>query len=226
MTSRKEEIKENLAQVEARIDAALAQSGRTRDEITLIAVTKFFPASDAMYLYDLGLRHFGENRDSEGAQKSAELPADIRWHFQGQIQSRKIPSILSWAQTVHSLDSYDHAEKCSRFLSAGKLEREFYMQVNLEPDRSDRGGIAVAEIPVFYESIRKLPHIKVSGLMCVLPIAAEPLSAFSDLAKLADELELPSLSLGMSGDFEAAILAGATHIRVGSSILGSRPDPA
>ena len=226
MTSRKEEIKENLAQVEARIDAALAESVRTRDEITLIAVTKFFPASDAMYLYDLGLRHFGENRDSEGAQKSAELPADIRWHFQGQIQSRKIPSILGWAQTIYSLDSRDHAEKSSRFLSAGNLEREFFIQVNLEPDRSDRGGVAKSEIRGFYESIRNLPAIKVVGLMCVLPIGVDPRGAFADVANLARELELPSLSLGMSGDFEAAILAGATHIRVGSSILGSRPEPA
>jgi pyridoxal phosphate enzyme (YggS family) len=226
VSSRKEELAQNLALVEARIEGALAQSGRRRDEITLIAVTKFFPASDAMHLYDLGLRHFGENRDSDGAQKSAELPADIHWHFQGQIQSRKISSILGWAQTIHSLDSYDHAEKCSRFLSADDLEREFFIQVNLEPERSDRGGVAKPEIPAFYESIRKLPHIKVSGLMCVLPLAAEPISAFSDLAKLVDQLELPSLSLGMSGDFEAAILSGATHIRVGSSILGSRPDPA
>ena len=226
MTNRKEELRQNLEQVESRIRTALEQSGRRREEITLIAVTKFFPISDAMHLYDLGLRNFGENRDGEGAQKSAELPVDLHWHFQGQIQSRKISSILSWASTVHSLDSLDHAEKCSRFVRESALEREFFIQVNLEPDRTDRGGVAMSEIPAFYESIRGLPGITVAGLMSVLPIEAEPISAFAEVARLSRELELPSLSLGMSGDFEAAILAGATHIRVGSSILGSRPEPA
>ena len=224
--SRKDELAGNLAQVEARITSALSISGRSRDEITLIAVTKFFPVSDVALLYELGLRHFGENRDGEGAEKSSQLPTDSHWHFQGQIQSRKITSILEWATTIHSLDSRDHATKCSRILEESGQVREFFLQVNLEPDRSDRGGIAASALPDFYEFVKDLSGMKIIGLMSVPPIEVEPAAAFLEVAGYAKELGLRSLSLGMSGDFEEAIAAGATHIRVGSSILGSRPEPA
>jgi len=224
--TRRSDLLENLAAVEARIENALAIADRSRDEITLIAVTKFFPASDVEILYESGLRHFGENRDDEGAAKSALLPGDAHWHFQGQIQSRKIPSILRWSRTIHSLDSLDHAAKCSRILAESGDSREFFLQVNLEPDRADRGGIALDEIDSFHRGVHELPGMNVIGLMSVLPLTANPESAFNEIARRSREMGLPSLSLGMSGDFEAAIVAGATHIRVGSSILGSRPGHA
>ena len=107
--TRELEIAQNLAKVRERIAKAAASSDRNLEEITLIAVTKNFPVSDAQILYELGIRDMGENRDEEGARKSEQLPADISWHFQGQIQSRKIKSIASWADVVHSLDSLSHA---------------------------------------------------------------------------------------------------------------------
>ncbi len=222
--SRAEEIAANLAQVQEKISRAAADSGRTLDEITLIAVTKNFPVSDAQILFDLGIRNMGENRDEEGARKSEQLPADIRWHFQGQIQSRKIKSISSWADVIHSLDSLSHAEK---FAALGEgAPTEFFVQINLEPERHDRGGIAPTQIDTFLQELAEKAEIFPIGLMTVAPIDQDPLQAFTELAEMQRRVRLQKLSMGMSGDFEAAISAGATHIRVGSSILGSRGYPA
>jgi pyridoxal phosphate enzyme (YggS family) len=224
--SRDLEISENLAVVEERIAIALQQSNRRREEITLIAVTKFFPLSDLEILYGLGLRNFGENRDQEGSAKASELPSDISWHFQGQIQSKKIPSIIEWARVIHSLDSLEHGKKFNQRLSELGQSREFFLQVNLEPERSDRGGVALAKAEDFFNSVQEFSHLTIMGLMSVPPMDLPPRAAFDDVASMAAQLGLGSLSLGMSNDFEDAILAGATHIRVGSSILGSRPTPA
>jgi len=226
MKSRESEISENLAAVEERIAIALQQSNRRREEITLIAVTKFFPLSDLEILYGLGLRNFGENRDQEGSAKASELPSDISWHFQGQIQSKKIPSIIEWARVIHSLDSLEHGKKFNQRLSELGQSREFFLQVNLEPERSDRGGVALAKVEDFFNSVREFSHLTIMGLMSVPPVDLPPRAAFDDVASMAAQLGLGWLSLGMSNDFEDAILSGATHIRVGSSILGSRPTPA
>ena len=226
MKSRESEISENLKTVEARIAGALKESHRSREEITLIAVTKFFPRSDLEILYGLGLRNFGENRDQEGSAKAIELPADISWHFQGQIQSKKIPSIIEWARVIHSLDSIEHAMKFNQRLNEMGQSREFFLQLNLEPDRTDRGGLPADQVEGFLDAAREYSQVKIVGLMCVPPLDKSPGQAFAEVASIAHTLELPSLSLGMSNDFEDAIMAGATHIRVGSSILGSRPTPA
>ena len=143
--TRFEEISSNLAQVNERIGVALTKANRGESSLTLIAVTKTFPTSDAAILHELGLRNFGENRDEEGARKSQELEADITWHFQGQVQSRKIPSISNWARYVHSLDELSHAAK---FLQQSSLP-EFFIQVNLEEERPDRGGVRVGELDRF-----------------------------------------------------------------------------
>ncbi|MEN9324281.1 MAG: hypothetical protein RL414_35 [Actinomycetota bacterium] len=222
MTSRKDELASNLADVEARITAALA--GRDRSEITLIVVTKTFTVEDARLLYDLGVRHFGENRDHEGAEKAPQLPGDAHWYFQGQIQGRKISSITEWASTILSLDSRDHGRKFAKVMEEKALDRSFFAQVNLEPERNDRGGVAPDQL---LEFISDCP-VTISGLMCVAPMERDPYSAFLQIRDLRTSLQseglhsVTGLSIGMSGDFEAAIHAGATHIRVGSSILGSR----
>ncbi len=226
MSARHEEIRENLEAVQQRILAAATAAGRGVDEITLIAVSKFFPIEDAQSLYELGIRDFGENRDDEGASKSVLLPTDARWHFQGQIQSRKISSIMGWADSIHSLDSLEHAAKCERALIELGENREFFIQINLEPQRRDRGGIALDELPQFLQSTEKFSQVRPVGVMAVLPIAADPRHSFETIATAASRCGLSKLSLGMSGDFEEAIASGATHIRVGSSILGSRPTPA
>ena len=222
--SRAEEIAANLAQVQEKISRAAAASDRTLDEITLIAVTKNFPVSDAQILYDLGIRNMSENRDEEGARKSEQLPADIRWHFQGQIQSRKIKSISSWADVIHSLDSLSHAEK---FAALGEgAPTEFFVQINLEPERHDRGGIAPTQIDTVLQELAEKAEIFPLGLMTVAPIDQDPTRVFTELSEMQRRVRLQNLSMGMSGDFEAAISAGATHIRIGSSILGSRGYPA
>ena len=222
--SRAKEIAANLAQVQEKISRAAAASDRTLDEITLIAVTKNFPVSDAQILYDLGIRNMSENRDEEGARKSEQLPADIRWHFQGQIQSRKIKSISSWADVIHSLDSLSHAEK---FAALGEgAPTEFFVQINLEPERHDRGGIAPTQIDTFLQELAEKAEIFPIGLMTVAPIDQDPTRVFTELSEMQRRVRLQKLSMGMSGDFEAAISAGATHIRIGSSILGSRGYPA
>lgn len=219
MTARKEELRANLEQVEIKISKVLESVGRNRDEVTLIVVTKTFPVSDAILLYDIGVRDFGENRDEEGFTKAPLLPSDARWHFQGQVQGRKIPSISSWANTVHSLDSLSHAAKFANSHNGKALE--YFLQVNLEPDATHRGGVQPGEISTFLQE----SPVQISGLMVVAPLDSNPStssSAFDSVRELGFLHGLKNLSMGMSGDFEAALTAGATHIRVGSSILGSR----
>ena len=218
--TRELEIAQNLAKVRERIAKAAASSDRNLEEITLIAVTKNFPVSDAQILYELGIRDMGENRDEEGARKSEQLPADISWHFQGQIQSRKIKSIASWADVVHSLDSLSHAEKFAALVEGKPIE--FFLQINLEPEREDRGGIAPNALEEFMNQLKIKTEIVPIGVMTVAPIDQDPTRSFLKLAQLGKVAKVEKLSMGMSGDFEAAIAAGATHIRVGSSILGSR----
>ena len=217
---RKQELAANLEVVEDRIAKTLSDSNRVREEVTLVVVTKTFPPEDAVLLYELGIRNFGENRDDEGAKKQPLLPADARWHFQGQVQGRKIGSISEWADVIHSLDSLDHASKFASAPSAAS--KEFFLQINLEPEAEHRGGISKELIPQFLE---KSP-VKIFGLMVVAPLSVNPSAAFKELSVLRDHYGLPGLSMGMSGDFEEALKAGATHIRVGSSILGSRPSLA
>jgi len=223
--SRKDELAHNLGEIQERIRATAERVGRAPSEISLIVVTKTFPISDAEILYELGVREMGENRDEEGALKSEHLPLDVKWHFQGQVQGRKIKSISSWADAVHSLDSTSHAQKFD--MESENKVKEFFIQINLEPERQDRGGVAPSELPSFAQFLREQTHLNVAGLMTVAPVTRVAGDAFNDLRALQPELlniypSAKSLSMGMSGDFEAAIIAGATHLRIGSSILGSR----
>ena len=227
--SRYSEIAANLAAVQSRIATAAQAVGRATEEIQLIVVTKNFPLSDVEILYELGIRNFGENRDQEGAAKSAALSGDARWHFQGQIQSRKIKSIGTWAEVIHSLDSLDHARKFASLTQS--RPRQFFVQVNLEPARVDRGGVPLESLAPFLTDLNAESGISPIGLMTVAPVDAPAREAFSTLQEARRQLindfpTLTNLSMGMSGDFEEAIYEGATHIRVGSSILGSRGLPA
>ena len=239
--TRREEISENLSNVQERIVGACVSSGRSPTEVTLIAVTKNFPVEDAQILHDLGVRNFGENRDEEGALKSESLSGDIFWHFQGQVQGRKINSIASWADCIHSLHSNDHARKFDSLLqkremlesSAGAVDRvkNFFVQVNFEPARDDRGGVTRSQLEPFLEELHNQTKIRPIGLMTVAPLGVDSSQTFEELHAIQIELvasfpTLVKLSMGMSGDFEGAIRAGATHIRIGSSILGSRGLPA
>ena len=203
---------------------------RAPSNVTLIVVTKTFPASDIEILYQLGERNFGENRDSEGAEKSELLADDSIWHFQGGIQSNKLRSIVQWSDYIHSLDDLSHAEKISHVaLEMGKKQNCF-IQVNLDSDdesHTHRSGISPAEISSFAERTAQLPGLTIVGVMGVGPLHQDPAPAFARLQRASLELQeiIPLatyISGGMSGDFEVAMKYGATHVRIGSSILGSR----
>jgi pyridoxal phosphate enzyme (YggS family) len=213
--SRKEEIAHNLETVRANIAAVAAHP------VTLIAVTKTFPSSDVQILKELGVKDFGENRDSEGAEKSAVVSGT--WHFQGQIQSNKLKSITSWASVIHSLDDPRHFEIIER---VAPHPLSIFLQVSLD-GAHNRGGAGVDQLYRLAELVSESKVHTLVGLMSVPPVEMDPDMAYSQLAVIRNEflLRFPkadSLSAGMSGDYQSAISHGATHARVGSSILGSR----
>lgn len=222
MSSRAAEISANLQAITARIVSAAESAGRDPEEITLIAVTKTFPVSDVKILYELGVRDFGENRDQEGSVKFSELPEDSNWHFQGQIQSNKLKSIAAWADVVHSIDDVSHAKKLSSLVGA----KDIFVQVSLD-GLPGRGGVNPEQLLDFLAEVSALANLKVRGLMAVAPLDEPPLEAFKRLKTLSETVikthpNTWEISAGMSNDFEAAISQGATHIRIGSQILGVR----
>ena len=223
--SRKDQILSNLESVKEKISAAAQAAGRSPSEITLIAVTKTFPVSDLEILYELGVRNFGENRDQEAAPKVSALPADITWHFQGGIQSNKLKSISNWASVIHSVDKFKYAQMISQF-SVGKI-KEIFIQVSLDSLPQSREGVDPADLMQLAEQIMSLPNLQVKGLMAVAPLDQPTEQAFVRLQQIQQKFiqlypAASSLSSGMSGDYELAISLGATHVRIGSSILGSR----
>ncbi len=225
MNVRAEEISFNLDSVRSRIAQAAQRVGRVHDDIALITVTKTYPTSDIAILHELGVNDFAENRDREGAQKSAVIPG--RWHFQGQIQSNKISSIALWADVVHSLDDARHLRLLAGALAESKVI-SIFIQVCLDP-RPGRGGILAQDLAPLAELALAQPSLRLEGLMAVAPLGEIAESAFSRLARIHSDFRQqfpgsPALSAGMSGDFETAIEHGATHLRIGSSILGSRVD--
>ena len=224
MTTRADFIKESLELVKEQIAAAATGAGRSVDEITLIAVTKTYPVSDVEILHNLGQRNFGENRSEEGAEKSAQVNGS--WHYQGQVQSRKLRDIAQWATCIHSIDSPDHAVKLSRICGEIGKEISIFLQLSLD-GAPDRGGVIATEILALADKVAELPNINLAGLMCVPPVAYEHQRAFSEIAQIHQKFistfsQAKSLSAGMSSDFEVAITHGATHLRIGSQILGSR----
>lgn len=210
--NRHDELATNLETVKARIK---------NPDVTLIVVTKTYPVSDVQILYDLGVRDFGENRNEEGLEKSAAVEG--RWHYQGEIQSRKLRDIATWADVVHSLDNASHISKLA---NAASKTLDIFLQLSLDGDPA-RGGAVESELPALADIALASANLRLIGLMCVPPVAADPRTAFTEIAAIHRRFiskypEAKSLSAGMSGDFEIAIDCGATHIRVGSSILGSR----
>ena len=218
---RKSEITSNLEAVRDQIVKAAISAGRSLDEITLIAVTKTFPASDVEILRDLGVTDFGENRDADAAPKAVAVAGT--WHFQGQIQSNKLKSITSWANVIHSLDEIRHFEVIEKNATH---PLDIFCQVSLDGSEG-RGGVSEQKLYELAQAIEKSAVHRLQGLMAVAPLGVDPTVAFSKLsaihkAFMADFPKADKLSAGMSGDFKEAIAYGATHIRIGSQILGSR----
>ena len=221
---RRAKIAQKLAQVKAEVDPATH----------LIVVTKTFPSSDVEILYELGQRDFGENRDQEGSLKSQAVPEDSIWHFQGAIQSNKIKSIVKWSDFIHSLDDLGHAKKISEVALGFHKRQKCFIQINLDgpklhgsADEGTRSGIQPSELESFATELKKLQGIEIVGVMGVGPLGQDPGPAFALLKTLSFKLQglIPGagfISAGMSGDYQIALQHGATHIRLGSSILGSR----
>jgi pyridoxal phosphate enzyme (YggS family) len=224
--TRREAIAANLARVRQRVAEACAAAGRDPAEVTIVAVTKTFPAADVRLLADLGVLDVGENRDQEAAPKAHEL-ADLplRWHFVGQLQTNKCRSVAGYAHLVHSVDRPRLVASLSAAVSAGH-RLGCLVQVALDDD-PDRGGARAADVPSLADAVAAAPGLELRGVMAVAPLGADPRRAFARLAEVASGVRRQHpgaaiVSAGMSGDLEAAIAAGATHVRVGTALLGDR----
>ncbi|WP_240641083.1 YggS family pyridoxal phosphate-dependent enzyme [Nocardioides ferulae] len=229
-SGRREEIATRLARVRARIAAACAEVDRDPGQVRLVVVTKFFPASDVRLLAELGVTDVGENRHQEAEQKAAEC-ADLglRWHFIGGLQSNKAAAVAGYAHVVQSLDRRKLVAPLERGAATRPEAIDCLLQVSLDPPEADhRFGAPPSELPELAAAVEAAAHLRLRGLMAVAPLDSDPAEAFSRLAAhhrelLIDHPEATWLSAGMSGDLEHALRAGATHVRIGSAVLGSRP---
>lgn len=227
---RRHELAANLATVEQRIDAACEAAGRDRGQVHLVIVTKYFPRSDLDLLVELGMRDLGESREQEAAAKLADggTPVGVRAHFIGQLQSNKAGAVTRWADVVQSLDRPKLVGALARGAEAAGREVTALVQVNLDPKADGgRGGADPADVPALAEAIAS-SSLRLGGLMAVAPLGADPDPAFARLAELSEALRADHpgatwVSAGMSGDLESAVRHGATHLRVGTAILGERP---
>ncbi|MBE1492351.1 YggS family pyridoxal phosphate-dependent enzyme [Plantactinospora soyae] len=236
LDERRAQLAVNLARVRSRIDAACAAADRDPAEVTMVAVTKTYPASDVRLLAELGVLDVGENRDQDAAPKAAEVAsagARVRWHFVGQLQRNKARSVVRYADLVHSVDSVRLA---GALADAAQRHRdrplEVLVQVNLD-GAVDRGGALRGgddpdrEIDAVAAEIAGRETLRLAGVMAVAPLDWDPERAFAGLAEIAAGLRAgyPGavvVSAGMSGDLEPAIAHGATHVRIGSALLGMR----
>lgn len=230
MSARLAEIRSNLAAVRERIARAAEAAERDPADVALVVVTKFFPASDVRLLAELGVSAVGENRHQEAEAKAAEC-ADLalRWHFIGGLQSNKAAAVARYADVVESVDRASLVGRLDRGAAETGREVDVLVQVSLDPPgRDNRAGVVPEELAALAAEVESSPHLALRGLMAVAPLGEDPAEAFARLAGirsgfLEQHPAATRLSAGMSGDLEAAIAAGATHVRVGSAVLGSRP---
>jgi hypothetical protein len=228
--ARRAELRENLADVRARIAAACGAVGRPGDDVALIAVTKTFPASDVRLLSELGITDVGENRDQEAAPKAAAcavLGLPLSWHFIGQLQVNKAASVASYADVVHSVDRPRLVTALGRRALAAGRELRCLVQVSLDEDPG-RGGVPPSGAAGLADAIAAEPGLALRGVMAVAPLDQAARPAFARLASIAarvrsDHPEATAISAGMSGDLEDAIAEGATLLRIGTALLGGRP---
>ena len=228
--SRRDELATHLDVVRRRIADACADAGRDPGEVSLVVVTKFFPASDVRLLADLGVTDVGENRHQEAEAKAAEC-ADLglRWHFIGGLQSNKAAAVAAYSDVVESLDRPKLVGPLARGAEARGAVLDVLLQVSLDPPGAQhRSGADPADLAGLAQRVGEHDGLRLRGLMAVAPLGEDAGDAFSRLARvhrdlLAEHPDATVLSAGMSGDLEAAIGHGATHVRVGSAVLGPRP---
>ncbi|GGX61533.1 YggS family pyridoxal phosphate-dependent enzyme [Streptomyces fructofermentans] len=236
MTDRRAQLAANLAKVEERIAAACTAAGRKREEVTLIVVTKTYPAEDVRILSGLGVRHVAENRDQDAAPKAgacSDLP--LSWHFVGQLQTNKVRSVVGYADVVQSVDRGRLVTALSKEAVRAGRELGCLIQVALDAEeggRGERGGVGPGGVAELGDLVAGAPGLRLDGLMTVAPLTGpyagrEP-AAFERLMDLSTDLRRTHpaanmVSAGMSADLEQAVAAGATHVRVGTAVLGVRP---
>jgi pyridoxal phosphate enzyme (YggS family) len=235
--ARRAEVSTNLAQVQERIRAACRGAARAREDVQLIVVTKYFPSADIEVLCQLGVTDIGESRDQEASAKIASLPPEVRQrlhvHFIGQVQSNKAGSVAAYADTVHSIDRDKLVIALDRAATAAGRDIGALVQVSLDAGTGTgtgaaRGGIPLDGVIALANSVAAAQHLRLRGLMAVAPQGVDPGEAFARLASVARDMRADHpratwISAGMSADLESAVANGATHLRVGSAILGSRP---
>jgi pyridoxal phosphate enzyme (YggS family) len=233
---RRAQLAGNLARVERRIADACAAAGRDRSQVTLIVVTKTYPASDVSLLAELGVRQVAENRDQEAAPKAASCAnANLVWHFVGQLQTNKVRSVVGYADFVHSVDRPRLVSALSDAAVRAGREIGCLIQVALDAPSGSlggRGGAAPQQVAPLADAVAAAPGLRLAGLMTVAPLSGEyagqPRAAFDRLAEISSALReahpaANMVSAGMSSDLEEAVSAGATHVRVGTAVLGVRP---
>lgn len=226
--SRRDELAAGLAETEHRIQAACDDAGRDRREITLIAVTKTYPASDVDLLAELGITEVGENRHPEAGDKRAEVTATLRWNFLGGLQTNKAGAVARYADVVHSVDRAKLARSLDRGAEAAERVLGCLVQVDFDTTDPGRSGVPPDGVAELADVIAAGDHLRLDGLMTVAPLGVDPRPCFEQLVDLGARLRhqhpgATMISAGMSADLEQAVLAGATHLRVGRSILGDRP---
>ena len=233
MSDRRAEIAAGLARTRERIAAGCRAAGRDPGGVTLVVVTKTFPADDVRHLHALGVRDVGENKHPEAGEKAAATAdLDLRWHFIGQLQTNKAKAVASYAAAVHSVDR----ARLVRALSAGAQAHgrtlDCLVQVSLDPEEAaaGRGGAAPRDVAALADLVTESPGLRLRGVMAVAPLGVDPDPPFARLGELGATVASAHpgadwVSAGMSADLESALRHGATHVRVGSAILGSRPSP-
>lgn len=225
-------IRDQLHEVETRIQAACARAGRKREEVTLIAVSKTKPVEVLREAYDLGVRVFGENKVQELTEKFGALPTDIHWHMIGHLQTNKVKYIVEKAELIHSVDSFRLAQAIEKEAAKRGLTSDILVEVNVAEEES-KFGVRVNEVISFIETLAQFPHLHVRGLMTIAPFVENPEEnrpIFKNLHKLSvdiahkniDNVNVNILSMGMTNDYEVAIEEGATMVRVGTGIFGAR----
>ena len=225
-------IKENVAEVEARIQAACERAGRRREEVTLIAVSKTKPVRDIYEVMETGIKNFGENKVQEMCDKMEMIQQPLNWHMIGHLQRNKVKYIVDKATLIHSVDSLRLAQQISQEAQKKSVESNILIEVNVAEEES-KFGLSTAEVIQMVEEISKLPSVHIKGLMTVAPFTDNPEENrpyFRNLKQLAvdiaekniDNVTMSVLSMGMTGDYEVAIEEGATMVRVGTGIFGAR----
>ncbi len=229
MSVRGDELAANLAVVRERIAAAAAAAGRAADEVELVVVTKYFPATDVALLVDLGVRHIGESKDQEARSKVDEIARRdaVVVHFIGQLQSNKVSHVASYADVVQSVDRAKIVTALDRAAERAGRRLEILVQVALDGG-GGRGGVTPDEAGSLADLVGESGHLDLRGVMAVAPREGDPRAAFARLREVADGIRVGHrdsswISAGMSGDLEQAVAEGATHLRVGTAILGTRP---